>query len=214
MEGDFFDAEAATWDEDAGHRERNERIAEAIRGALSLDPAMTALDIGGGTGMLSFLLADAVARVTITDASAGMIDVAGQRIAAAGLGDRVEAVRLDLTGPDFEAWLAGREGAYDVAWSAMAFHHVPDVDLLIAHLGELLAPGAQLAVADLDRDPEGHFHENRAGFDGHHGFDRDLLASKLVASGFLDVTFRTVMTLEKDGRDFPVFLLTARNHRS
>ena len=43
-----FDDEAATWDDDPGHEERQVAVARAIDEALDLTPRMSAVDIGGG----------------------------------------------------------------------------------------------------------------------------------------------------------------------
>jgi ubiquinone/menaquinone biosynthesis C-methylase UbiE len=88
-----FDDAAATWDDDPGHEKRQVAVAQAIKEALDLNPRMSAVDVGGGTGRLSILLADRVGSAVVTDPSAGMVQVARQRIEAAGLSDRLRAVR-------------------------------------------------------------------------------------------------------------------------
>ena len=141
-ERERFDAEAATWDDDPGHEERQVAVARAIEGVLDLNPRMRALDVGGGTGRLSILLADRVGSATVTDPSAGMVQVARQRIEEAGLSDRLRAVRADLTTDRLT-------GSYDVAWSSLAMHHVPDLDALLRSVAALLVDGGRLAIADL-----------------------------------------------------------------
>ena len=143
-----FDEEAATWDDAPGHEERQVAVARAIEKAVSLNPEMRALDIGCGTGRLSILLADRVGSVVVTDPSAGMVQVAQERIEAAGLGDRLRAVRADLTTDLLD-------GAFDVAWSSMALHHVQDVDALLRSVAGLMVNGGRLAIADLDEDADG-----------------------------------------------------------
>lgn len=197
-----FDDEAATWDDDPGHEKRQVEVAEAIKAAAGLSPDMSAVDVGGGTGRLSILLADEVGSVIVTDPSAGMVEVARERIEAAGLGDRLRAVRADLTTDRLE-------GVHDVVWSSMALHHVPDLDALLRSLAGLLKQGGRLLIADLDEDPDGAFHAEKVDFDGHHGFDRHSLAAQLTRTGFGDVTFVDATTINKGGRDFGVFLCTA-----
>jgi 2-polyprenyl-3-methyl-5-hydroxy-6-metoxy-1,4-benzoquinol methylase len=119
-----FDDAATTWDDDPGHERRQVSIAQAIKEAVHLSPRMSAVDVGGGTGRLSILLADLVGSVVVTDPSAGMVRVARERIEGAGLGDRLRAVQADLT-------TDGLDGAYDVVWSSMALHHVQDLDGLL-----------------------------------------------------------------------------------
>jgi 2-polyprenyl-3-methyl-5-hydroxy-6-metoxy-1,4-benzoquinol methylase len=197
-----FDDEAATWDDDPHHEKRQVAVAQAIKEAVSLSPRMSALDVGGGTGRLSILLADLVGSVVVTDPSAGMVQVARERIDAAGLSDRLRAVRADLTTDRLE-------GAYDVVWSSMALHHVQNVDGLLRSLADLLVPGGRLFIADLDEDPDGGFHADRVDFDGHHGFDRQRLAEQLARAGFGDVSFVDATTILKNDREFGVFLCTA-----
>ena len=99
-------------------------VARAIEEVLDLHPRMNALDVGGGTGRLSILLADRVGSAVVTDPSAGMVRVARERIEEAGLSDRLRAVQADLTTDRLD-------GSYDVAWSSMALHHVRDLDGLL-----------------------------------------------------------------------------------
>lgn len=197
-----FDDEAATWDDDPGHEKRQVAVAQAIEKAVTLTAGMSAVDVGGGTGRLSILLAGRVASVVVTDPSAGMVQVAQERIDAAGLGGRLRAVQADLTTDRLD-------GSYDVAWSSMALHHVEDVDRLLRSVAGLLVDGGRLAIADLDEDPDGAFHADKIDFDGHHGFDRQRLAEQLARAGFADVDFVDATTILKGDREFGVFLCTA-----
>jgi ubiquinone/menaquinone biosynthesis C-methylase UbiE len=197
-----FDDAAATWDDDPDHERRQVAVAEAIKDAVNLSPRMTAVEVGGGTGRLSILLADLVGFVVVTDPSAGMVRVARERIEAAGLGDRVRAVQADLTTDRLD-------GAYDVVWSSMALHHVQDLDGLLRSVARLLVDGGRLCIADLDEDPDGAFHADKVDFDGHHGFDRQRLGEQLASAGFADVSFVDATTIPKGDREFGVFLCTA-----
>lgn len=197
-----FDDEAATWDDDAGHEERQVAVARAIEQAVTLSPEMSALDVGAGTGRLSILLSDRVGSVVVTDPSAGMVQVAQERIQAAGLGDRLRAVQVDLTTDPLD-------GSYDVVWSSMAMHHVPDLEGLLRSVAGLLVAGGRLAIADLDEDPDGAFHAEKVDFEGPHGFDRGRLAEQLADAGFTEVQFVDATSIRKNDRDFGVFLCTA-----
>jgi ubiquinone/menaquinone biosynthesis C-methylase UbiE len=197
-----FDDEAATWDDAAGHEERQVAVARAIEEAVTLSPRMSALDLGGGTGRLSILLSDRVGSVVVTDPSAGMVQVAQERIEAAELSDRLRAVQVDLTTDSLD-------GAFDVVWSSMALHHVQDVDGLLRSVAGLLVNGGRLAIADLDEDPDGAFHAEKVDFNGHHGFDRQRLAEQVADAGFGEVSFVDATSILKGDREFGVFLCTA-----
>jgi ubiquinone/menaquinone biosynthesis C-methylase UbiE len=197
-----FDDAAETWDDDPGHEKRQVAVADAIEDAVELSPQMRALDIGGGTGRLSILLASRVGSVVVTDPSPGMVRVAQERIHAAGLSDRVRAVRADLT-------VDHLDGPFDVAWSSMALHHVQDLDVLLQSVAQVLVDGGRLAIADLDEDPDGAFHTDVVDFAGHHGFNRQRLTEQLEGAGFVDVGFVDATSIVKSDREFGVFLCTA-----
>jgi len=201
---DRFDDAAATWDDDPDHERRQQAVADLIASRVPLGPETRALDVGGGTGRLSILLADRVGSITVTDPSAGMVRVAQERIEAAGQTGRMRAVRADLTTDRLD-------GEYDVVWSSLALHHVRDLDALLTTLADLMVDGGVLAIADLERDPDGAFHADKVDFDGHHGFDRTELTGQLERHGFVDVAFADATSIVKNDRDFGVFLCTARH---
>lgn len=203
-----FDDAAATWDEDPARVERARQVAALLRDKLPLTGADHVLDVGAGTGQLSLHLADAVGSVTVSDASAGMVEVARSNIERAGLSDRFGAVRLDLTQEEAPA------APYDGAWSMLALHHVHDLPQLLRRLHAALRPGGWVAVVDLDADEHGAFHRHIPDFDGHHGFDRARFASLLEEAGFFAVEQHDAGHVDKEIGDavepFPMFLAVAR----
>lgn len=199
-----FDAKARTWDDDPEKLHRARTLAQAVAEAVPLTAQSRVLEYGAGTGQLSLALAPRVGSVLLADASAGMVDVARERLSEHGL-DPGRAVRLDLLADPAPG------ERFDLVVSAMTLHHVPDVPRLLRVLRGLLDQGGWVALADLDSE-NGLFHDEP--FDGHHGFDRDDLATQLSEAGYTEVKFSTpyAVTKEVDGqrRDFPLFLATAR----
>jgi ubiquinone/menaquinone biosynthesis C-methylase UbiE len=198
-----FDARAATWDDDPTKIARARAIADAILREAPLDDSMVALEYGAGTGLLGFMLRHRLADLTLADVSDGMLDVAKKKIAAAG-DAHVRAVKLDLLSgplPDHR---------FDVVFSAMTLHHIPDTDSILRRFGEVLKRPGLLLIADLDTE-DGAFHGE--GFDGHLGFDRAELAKKARAAGFASVRFITACEMTKavagGQRTFPIFLMIA-----
>ncbi|HHU38769.1 MAG TPA: class I SAM-dependent methyltransferase [Propionibacterium sp.] len=197
-----FDAAARTWDTPEKVA-RSAAIAEAIAGAIPLDPAWSALDYGCGTGQLTWHLGDRIHHVTLTDTSSAMVEVAREH--AAEQPDRYVIVDHDLTrGP-----LPYR---VDLAYSAMALHHIDDTEAVLSNVTASINPGGWIALADLDSDPDNRFHPDD--FDGHHGIDREALADGLRTRGYTDVSSRTAVTVTKakDGVDHQhdIFLVTGR----
>lgn len=200
---DDFDARAATWDDDPTKVERARAIADAIVREAPLAASMHALEYGSGTGLLGFMLRSRVADLTLADVSDGMLTVAQRKIAAAR-DPNVHAIKLDLMTD------ALPDQRFDLVFSAMTLHHVPDTDGILRRFRAVLREPGVLAIADLDKE-DGSFHGE--GFDGHNGFDRDELGRKVRAAGFADVHFVTAHVMQKasggkSGR-YPVFLMVA-----
>jgi ubiquinone/menaquinone biosynthesis C-methylase UbiE len=198
-----FDARAATWDDDPAKVERARVVADAIVRSVSLNGAMHAMEYGCGTGLLSFILRPRLGQVTLADVSDGMLAVAASKITAAN-DTAMRTVKLDLLVDPVPA------ERYDIIYSLMTLHHVPDTDAILRRFHAALARSGRLCIADLDAE-EGSFHG--AGFDGHLGFDRALLGAQVREAGFATVEFSTAYEIEKmvDGRlrRYPVFLMVA-----
>ncbi|MFP5417430.1 MAG: class I SAM-dependent methyltransferase [Actinomycetes bacterium] len=198
----YFDESARTWDT-PDKIERSRLIAEAVLEAVPVEDTWTVLDYGCGTGQLAWHLGPRVSHVTLADVSEGMLEVA--REGATRDPGRYEVVHHDLT-------VAPLPRLVHLAVSAMALHHVADTDAALRNLHASLLPGGWVAIADLDADPENHFHDD--GFDGHLGFDRHELLGELGRLGFTDLAERTAssFTKEKNGQTHrhQVFLVTGR----
>jgi ubiquinone/menaquinone biosynthesis C-methylase UbiE len=204
LDAAHFDAKARQWDENPVFQARADRIAAAIVESVPLRADMRALDFGCGTGMLSFPLRERLGRITLKDTSAGMLAVAAEKIAAFGATNMVTRL-MDLTAA------ALPDERYDLIYSSMTLHHVPDTDAILSAFHALLDPGGWLCVADLDQE-DGSFHGIEV--DVHHGFDRAGLERRVRAAGFSEVRFQTVFEIVKDrpegSRAYPVFLMVAR----
>jgi ubiquinone/menaquinone biosynthesis C-methylase UbiE len=198
-----FDAKAAAWDSPV-HVERAVAIAAAIRAAIPLTPATRVVEVGAGTGLLGRALAPHVGSVLITDPSPGMLEVAGEALAASGI-TNARTRRFDLAADPLPA------ERFDLATSLMAMHHVLDTDLALARLASLLLPGGWIAIADLDAE-DGSFHVDPAERAAVlPGYDRADLGARAVAAGFDRVAFSDAWEIPKNGRVYRVFLLVARN---
>ncbi|TCS74080.1 methyltransferase family protein [Sulfuritortus calidifontis] len=199
-----FDSKARQWDGNPVFVERGRKIAQAIRARVPLDRTMRALDYGCGTGLLSFPLKEALGHITLKDSSAGMLEVLREKIAAQNV-TNMTVRQADLTAEPLP------EERYDLIYSAMTLHHIPDTAKILRVFHALLNPGGYLCIADLDQE-DGSFHGPE--IEVHHGFDRANLAAQAEQAGFADIQFDTVFEIVKEtgagSRAYPVFLLTAR----
>lgn len=197
----YFDERAKTWDDDPMKTARAQAVADGICAHVPLSAGLSGLEYGCGTGLLSFALQTQLQQITLADSSPGMLAVLEKKIAACGIGN-MRPIRLDLTRDPLP------QERYDVIYSLMTFHHIPDTDKILRDLCSLLASGGHLCIADLDSE-DGSFHG--ADFSGHQGFDRDALAQQATQAGFSSIEFSSVFTISKGtpAKDFPVFLMVA-----
>lgn len=203
-----FDERAADWDTPE-HIERSEVVAEAILGRVAVASRARAIEVGAGTGLLGLALADRLvargtplAELVIADPSSGMLDVAAAKLRDRHLAfARTEPFALVADPPP-----AG--GPFDLVLAQLVLHHVESTPAALAGLRALLVAGGSLALADLDAE-DGTFHDSAAEGIHHHGFERRQLAGLAREAGFRDVEIETATELERDGRRYPLFLLTA-----
>ena len=199
-----FDARAATWDDDPAKVERAQAVADEIVERVPIARTMRAMEYGCGTGLLSFMLRERLGDMTLADVSDGMLAVASRKITSAGDAG-MRAVKVDFLADPVP------ERAFDVIYSLMTLHHIPDTAGILERFRAALAEPGFLCIADLDTE-DGSFHG--AGFDGHLGFDRAELAAKARRAGFASADFTTAYRLTKavgnERRTFPVFLMVAR----
>ena len=92
--------------------------------------------------------------------------------------------------------------------SALAMHHVKDISKRIQRFSEHLSHGALIALADLDNE-DGSFHPKDTEGVFHFGFERNPLQIILEKHGFREIKFITAHTINKEGKKYPIFLVTA-----
>ena len=194
-----FDKEAATWDDNPRRQQLTAAVAAGISAAVPLRSDQRLLEYGCGTASLGFLLAARVGQVVAADVSTGMIDQVRRKLT-----DRPTAnlrpILLDL------ASQPPLDERFDVIVTAMAMHHIADTTAVLSRLVEMLADGGWLAVADLCRE-DGSFHDQVQV--PHNGFEPEGLAETVRGLGLSDCRWQVIHRMEKNGRPYDIFLLTA-----
>lgn len=196
----YFDDAARIWDNQS-RCERAQVLASAIREAWGGAPNAV-LDFGCGTGLLTFALCPYAAAIYGYDSSVGMREVFASKLELY----QVQNVRF-LT----EEEMKGH--TFDVIFTSMVFHHIPDITAELTGLRRLLAPDGRLILIDLDKE-DGSFHRNDPGFNGHNGFDRDEMRRVLESCGFHEVSIQTVYqgirSVEGSDTEYSLFMAMAR----
>lgn len=194
-----FDRAAGEWDSNPMRVALAKAVSEAIRQAVPLRDDMQVLDFGAGTGLLTLALLPHVGAVTAADASGEMLRVFEGKIAALKVSN-VRTLHGDI------ASVPMPEAAFDLVVSSMVLHHIKDVPAALARLRHCVRLGGRIALADLDAE-DGSFHADRTGV-YHRGFDRRDVCAWLEQAGFKDATARDAHRIERDGRQYGVFLVT------
>ena len=196
---DLFQDKAADWDAGDMKQQLSRAIGSAIARAVVLNGEMQVMDFGAGTGLVCSHVAPQVANVTAVDISPAMLKKLAEK---QELQDKVTTVCQDILEQPLD-------DSFDLIISAMAMHHVQDTDKMLQTFASHLKDGGLVALADLDKE-DGTFHPAEIEGVYHDGFDQDELKAKLEKAGFNDVAFRIAITVNKDGKQFPVFLVVAR----
>lgn len=201
-----FDERAATWDDDPAKVERGTWVADAVADAIELGDDTRLLEYGAGTGLASQALVGRVGAITLTDPSAGMRTVMERKVEEGVFPAGTRVWDLDLARDDVP------DERFDLVLAVMSLHHVgtPGLATVLQGLADLLEPTGRLCVVDLEEDVEGAFHEEHDDFDGFHGFRHADLAGRLESAGFADVEFTPCGTIDRDGKEFDLFLAVAR----
>jgi ubiquinone/menaquinone biosynthesis C-methylase UbiE len=196
-----FDTRARDWDTPE-RLARAEAVAGAIRAAVPLTSSMRVIDVGAGTALLGLALAAEVGELVLAEPSTGMLEVIREKLAS-GAAPNATALQMDLIAdpPPLES--------FDLLVSLLVLHHLQDTDGALAAIFRMLRRGGRMAIADLDAE-DGSFHGADTEGIHHQGFDRSGVADTARRVGFDEVEVRTAAVLERDGRQYPLFLLIGR----
>ena len=183
----YYDAEAAVYDDSRGGVPRARAAAAAV---ATLVPAPgRAVDVAGGTGIVSAELARLGFSVLVADLSVGML-----RVAAARLPGRVFAASADR--------LALRDESVDLVTVIWLLHllPIPVADRAIAEASRVLRPGGHL-VTTVDKDLA-HGRVRRTNAD--HG-ERVAAVARRHGLGFTGATWFAATTRWASAEDGQVF---------
>ena len=198
MMSDLFNEKAKNWDASEMKRLISSAVGSSILKHIPLHNKMDVMDFGAGTGLISSQVVPFVNKVLAVDISKAMLE---KLISKPELQGKVKTVCQDITDKPIDA-------KFDLIMSAMAIHHVEDTLKLINTFYEHLKPGAQIALADLDKE-DGSFHPEGSEGVFHSGFERDELKQLLENNGFNNVQFFTAHIINKQEKQYPVFLVVA-----
>ena len=196
---DLFEEKASDWDVNQMVQQLSAGVSAAIIDNVKLDADMHVMDFGAGTGLISTQIAPKVNKIKAVDISESMLD---QLAAKPELKGKVEIACQNIIDKALDE-------KFNLIVSAMAMHHVEDTKAMIKSFADHLETNGIVALADLDKE-DGTFHP--PGIEGvyHDGFEREELEKLMLDAGFNSIKFVTAHTVDKEGKQFPIFLVTAK----
>ncbi|KAK4493739.1 hypothetical protein PRZ48_014924 [Zasmidium cellare] len=203
-----FNKEAAAWDSRPGIHIASKHACETILAQLSNSKPgkpiseLEVLEIGCGTGVLSFLLAPHVKRIVAVDAAEGMIDVLKQKLAKPDAPKNIVPLALLIENPEDPALPPvdekkpdGPRLKFDLITSHLVLHHIPDLITVLQTMHACLASGGRVMLTDFeDFGPEAHrFHAKSR----MEGVCRDGIAARAMEASMLQAGFGEVEVVPK-----------------
>jgi len=195
---DHFAHKSKSWDMSSRRVKNAQSIADLIVKNIKFHDAMEIMDLGAGTGLLSYFVAPHVSKIIAVDNSPSMLEEFKSK--ASQFDSQTEVIEADISKEELNR-------TFDGIISSMTIHHVEETKALFSKLYNMLNENGFIAIADLDSE-DGSFHSDSTGVH-HHGFDRKVLEDIAKEVGFKNITFDHASTITKPHRSFTVFLLTA-----
>ncbi|KAM3421269.1 hypothetical protein BST61_g1671 [Cercospora zeina] len=217
-----FNEEALSWDSRPFVHEASQAASQAILSKLSnLQPhnqdsqssGLQVLEIGCGTGILSFLMAKdpSIARIVAVDAAEGMIEVLKTKLSKdPAAAKKIVPVAILLEDPEDSALPPAAQGAegdkegerqkFDLITSHLVLHHIPDLKAVLETMYGCLAQGGRVMLTDFeDFGPQAKRFHPVGKMDGvaRHGIQKQEMEVMLREVGFEEVEVRAEWRMEK-----------------
>lgn len=152
--------------------------SDAIRGYVKDAKDKKAIDFGCGTGLVGMNLLDEFHSVLFLDTSLNMIEQVKQKIADLNIQN------ADTLCFDFEQdGLANVKADY--IFMAQVLLHIPDVEVVLARLFDVLNEGGHVIIVDFNKN------ENVMSDLVHNGFDQAELTKMMTKIGYSDIQSET-----------------------
>jgi ubiquinone/menaquinone biosynthesis C-methylase UbiE len=183
MNKDNFAHKASDWDSPQKMGMTSKFVEEMLRNVEPIK-SMRILEIGTGTGLVGLQILPKVKSAVFVDTSESMLNVLRQKLEG---NEPIEIIHGEI----FEY----QKKDIDLIFSAMAFHHLTDMDSVLKHLYNITLPGAQIVVGDI-RTEDGSFHN----FEPipHKGFDTDEVELQFTNAGFKIKSCYTYNLMKKE----------------
>ncbi|KAG5359697.1 putative methyltransferase [Yarrowia sp. C11] len=148
------------------------------------DPAPKVLDFAGGLGLVAQRISSYTSEVVGVDVSPKMVEGFNEAVLNQGITSKeMRALVADISkSDDFDKVKQEAPGGFNIVFSSLSFHHLPDVDGTLEKLFDLTKSGGTILIIDFISLPgensadilpksEGHSHHSHGHDHGHHHGD-------------------------------------------
>ncbi len=168
-------------------------IADKISELIGTQKQISILDYGCATGLIGFELSDKYQKLILMDSEKEMLDVVKEKMEAFQVNNIIPILK-DLTKENYN------EEKFDVIYTSMALHHIVDTENMIQKFYDLLKENGILCVVELDKE-DGSFRANEENFEGHNGFEHQVMQDLLKNVGFSEIKSETFFCGEKKAKE-------------
>ena len=211
-----FNAQAAAWDSNPDVWTASTSAHQTIQKHFPHMTNYDVLEIGCGTGVLSFMMAPNIHTLTAVDAAEGMIEAFQQKLSKHPDVKNLRAVYALLVDPDDariqpdplkpDKSAPSNPRRFDLVISHLVLHHVADLPALFSTMFGCLRSGGSVALTDYeDFGPEARKFHPEDKMDGveRHGLPRKGMEVMLKDAGFVDVKIETAFEMQKGVESVP-----------
>lgn len=207
-----FNAEAAGWDSNPLVHEASKEACTALLQRFpdlqiqASGKGLDVLEIGCGTGILSFHMAPFVRHIVAIDAAEEMIEVLKTKLQHPDAPKNITPIAVLLEDPE-DPHLPpsgtdsnGPRMKFDVILSHLVLHHIPDLKAVLTTMHACLKPNGSVALTDFeDFGPEArrfHPHAKMAGVE-RHGINRETMTKLMEEVGFKEAKVDRAWAMKK-----------------
>ncbi|KAF2825847.1 S-adenosyl-L-methionine-dependent methyltransferase [Ophiobolus disseminans] len=210
-----FNKEAAEWDNNKKHIESTHQAFEAIQRyvpafANSTSKTLDVLEIGSGTGLLSYTLSPHIHSLVGVDTADGMIAAFNTKLTSHSTKNlcAINHLLTNADSPELQGACAAVRGGetnppyrFDLVVSHLTLHHIPSLPDVFRTMYECLKPGGAVALTDYeDFGREAirfHPESKRPGVE-RHGIKVDEAQEVMLGTGFSEVRVERAFVLKKE----------------
>lgn len=173
--------------------------ADAIREYVVDAKNKHAIDFGCGTGLVGMSLLDEFGSMLFLDTSPNMIEQIEQKLSELHI-QNADTLCFDLEQEALPSLKA------DYIFMVQVLLHIPDVELLLARLFDILNEGGHVIIVDFDKNT------NVVSDFVHNGFDQTELKNMMTKLGYNTIQSKTFYSGSRIfmGQDASMFVLDSR----